>query len=316
MRLEQLEYFIEVVKCQSINKAAKNLFISQPNLSQSIGNLEKEIGSLLLKRSRQGVALTLEGMEVYNDALKILDIVGESLSSWQKTAQENLRLKGKVDIMSIPGAMTLLSNYVLLDLKKSCPNIDISIFEEAMVDTIFPLISSRATIGIGSYEIPLEDKFLRSIPDEWVIEPLMVEELTVLISKRHDFSKKEYLTSEDLKQLHLAYYDHLDRPCESDPFYVSYFKKDSFSRLNRKESILQLVAENGAVAVYPPKITQLDIYRTSGQIKALPVDSDLEFPEIMHYLAYKREHTPVEEKVIAFIRYCFNTYINTNDMEG
>lgn len=77
-----------------------------------------------------------------------------------------------------------------------------------------------------------------------------------------------------------------------------------------------MVAENGAVAVYPPKITQLDIYRTSGQIKALPVDSDLEFPEIMHYLAYKKEHTPVEEKVIAFIRYCFNTYINTNDMEG
>lgn len=315
MRLEQLEYFIEVVRCQSINKAAKNLFISQPNLSQSIANLEKEIGSLLLKRSRQGVTPTLEGVEIYRDALKILDIVGDSLESWKKTAQNNKNLQGNVAIMSIPGAMTLLSNHVLLDLKKSCPNIDISVFEEALVDTIIPLVSSRATIGIGSYEMPLEDKFLASVPDEWIIEPLMVEELSVLVSRRHPFSKKDYLTAEDLQQLHLAYYDHLDRPCESDPFYVSYFKNDSFSRLNRKESILQLVAENGAVAVYPPKITQLDIYRTSGQIRALPIDDGLDFPEIMHYLVYRKDRTSVENKVIEFVRYCFNTYINTEEVK-
>lgn len=310
MRLEQLEYFIEVVQCQSINKAAKNLFISQPNLSQSIANLEKEIGSILLKRSRQGVVPTLEGMTVYGDALKILDIVGESLEKWREVAIESQGLQGNIAIMSIPGAMTLLSNYVLLDLKKSCPNIDIAIFEEALVDTLIPLISSRATIGVGSYELPLEDKFLACKPDEWIIEPLLVEELSVLISKRHPFSKKEYLTAEDLSQLHLAYYDHIDRPCESDPFYVTYFKTGSFSRLNRKESILQLVAENGAVAVYPPKITQLDIYRTSGQIRAVPLDSDLNFPEIMHYLAYRKDFSEAEKKVIEFIRYCFNMYIS------
>ena len=175
MRLEQLEYFIEVVKCQSINQAAKNLFISQPNLSQSIANLEKEIGSLLLKRSSQGVIPTLEGIEVYNNALKVLNLVEDSLYRWKNTAYENKKLQGKVEIIAIPGAMTLLSNYVLLDLKQACPNIDISIFEAALVDTIEPLISSRATIGLGSYEMPLEETFLAAVPENWIIEPLLIE---------------------------------------------------------------------------------------------------------------------------------------------
>lgn len=315
MRLEQLEYFLEVVKCQSINQAAKNLFISQPNLSQSIANLEKEIGSLLLKRSSQGVIPTLEGIEVYNSALKILDLVEDSLCKWKNTANENKNLQGKVEVIAIPGAMTLLSNYALLDLKKACPNIDISIFEAALVDTIEPLISSRATIGLGSYEIPLEEMFLTHVPENWIIEPLLTEELTILISKRHSFAKKQKLNAEDLCQLHLAYYDQLDSSCEEDPFYVSYFKAGSFSRLNRKESILQLVAENGAVAVYPPKITQLDIYRTSGQIKALPVDENLNFPKVKHFLAYNKDCSDVEKKVVNLIRHVFNTYIVQSDIE-
>lgn len=44
MTLTQLKYIIEVANAGSINKAAGNLFITQPSLSSAIAELETEIG--------------------------------------------------------------------------------------------------------------------------------------------------------------------------------------------------------------------------------------------------------------------------------
>ena len=45
MKLEQIEQFNELAKTGNINRAAKNLYMSQPNLSRSIKHLEEEIYS-------------------------------------------------------------------------------------------------------------------------------------------------------------------------------------------------------------------------------------------------------------------------------
>jgi len=44
-----------------MNKAAQNLFISQPNLSSSIANLEKELGIYIFNRTSRGVQVTQDG---------------------------------------------------------------------------------------------------------------------------------------------------------------------------------------------------------------------------------------------------------------
>ena len=44
MKNEQLRNFIKVVDCGSINKAAEQLYVSQPSLSRSIHSLEEEMG--------------------------------------------------------------------------------------------------------------------------------------------------------------------------------------------------------------------------------------------------------------------------------
>ena len=44
MRIEQLRHVVEVARCGSMRQAALNLYISQPNLSVSIQNLEEEVG--------------------------------------------------------------------------------------------------------------------------------------------------------------------------------------------------------------------------------------------------------------------------------
>ena len=58
MKNEQLRNFIKVVDCGSINKAAEQLYVSQPSLSRSIHSLEEEMGKELVIRSNRGVTLT------------------------------------------------------------------------------------------------------------------------------------------------------------------------------------------------------------------------------------------------------------------
>ena len=52
MTFQQLTYVVEVAKNGSINKAAKNLFLSQTALSSAIKALEKELGISIFERSR------------------------------------------------------------------------------------------------------------------------------------------------------------------------------------------------------------------------------------------------------------------------
>ena len=68
MKIEQLEFLIEVVKAGSINAASKKIFISQQSLNQSLRNLEDEIGFDVLNRTKKGVTLTERGREVFSAA--------------------------------------------------------------------------------------------------------------------------------------------------------------------------------------------------------------------------------------------------------
>ena len=58
MTLQQLRYVISIAKNKSMNKAAEELFVSQPSLSSSIKDLEDEIGIELFLRTNRGVLIT------------------------------------------------------------------------------------------------------------------------------------------------------------------------------------------------------------------------------------------------------------------
>ena len=58
MRVQQLKYILKVAEVGSITEAAKLLFISQPSLSNSIKETEKEDGITIFLRSRNGITLT------------------------------------------------------------------------------------------------------------------------------------------------------------------------------------------------------------------------------------------------------------------
>lgn len=69
----QLKYIITVADIGSMNEAAKELFISQPSLSQSVKELESEIGVELFRRSNRGVVVTQEGIEFLGYARQVVE---------------------------------------------------------------------------------------------------------------------------------------------------------------------------------------------------------------------------------------------------
>lgn len=63
MTLIQLRYLIAIAETGSLNKAAEQLYVSQPSLTSAVKELEKELGITLLHRSGRGVSLTNDGAE-------------------------------------------------------------------------------------------------------------------------------------------------------------------------------------------------------------------------------------------------------------
>lgn len=61
MTLQQLKYVLQVAKDGSINEAAKNLFISQPSLSNAIKDIEEELQFSLFHRTNKGITITNDG---------------------------------------------------------------------------------------------------------------------------------------------------------------------------------------------------------------------------------------------------------------
>lgn len=63
MTLMQLRYIITISETGSLNKAADLLYVSQPSLTSSVKELEKELGITIFNRSGRGVTLTNDGAE-------------------------------------------------------------------------------------------------------------------------------------------------------------------------------------------------------------------------------------------------------------
>ncbi|GGU43961.1 LysR family transcriptional regulator [Lentzea flava] len=75
MRLRQIEYFVAICEAGSFNRAANELRVAQPSLSQQIQALEKELGAELLERGRQGISLTAAGRIFLPQARAVLAAV-------------------------------------------------------------------------------------------------------------------------------------------------------------------------------------------------------------------------------------------------
>lgn len=73
MTLNQLKYVIAISKENSLNEAAKKLYISQPSLTASLHSLEQELGFDIFLRSKSWVSLTVKGIEFLGYARSVVE---------------------------------------------------------------------------------------------------------------------------------------------------------------------------------------------------------------------------------------------------
>lgn len=306
MRLEQLKYLIEIANSKSINKAAQNLYITQPALSIAINSLEEELQYPLLKRTKKGVMLTEDGARVMKEAQMVLDII----QNWYLVQNEQTyEMEGIVHLQAIPSICVALSDTLILNLQKRYPMLSVFLHEKTPQHMVTSLANSAVNVGITSCFQYKESKFLRNVEASRLhVEKLAEDERCVMISAKNPLSEKEILTKKDLKGLTLAYYSDLtDDISES---YRKYFNPDRCFRLNSRESILQLVAEDGAVGVFPDKVTRNSQFMRNGLVKSVPMDG-VE-TKIAYYLLYPepKAMSVNELRMVEIIREQFDSIIN------
>lgn len=94
MTIQQLQYILEVHKTGSISKAASNLYLAQPNLSNAIRSLEEELGFPVFIRSNRGIRLTEQGLLVLEEAGQMLESYERMLHSVEHARAVRCRIGG------------------------------------------------------------------------------------------------------------------------------------------------------------------------------------------------------------------------------
>ena len=139
MKMHHLRDLLAVAQKGSINAAARYLGVSQPSLSRSIRELEKELGTPLLERQATGAALTPMG-DLFviraSTAMNELRLGRDEIQQMQGSVEGTV-----VACISAMGHLALLSE--ALDIfTRNCPNVVLRIIEG-----VFPVIDARLRSG-------------------------------------------------------------------------------------------------------------------------------------------------------------------------
>ncbi|AFA47610.1 LysR family transcriptional regulator [Acetobacterium woodii] len=144
MRLTYLNTFVEVIKHQSISKAADELFLSQPAVTKQLKIIEEYYGVTLLLRHDHKTLPTREGKQLYCCAQNILTENNELLRSFKNELNDST---GHIDLI----ASNYPAHYILPDLIKersqSYENITYSIKTTDSQDTYYHVRNGLFSFG-------------------------------------------------------------------------------------------------------------------------------------------------------------------------
>ena len=147
VKLELYRVFREVAEAGNISLAAENLYLSQSAVSQSVKQLEQQLGTRLFLRSPRGVTLTEDGrllFEYVRSAMGLLE-TGEDKLQQSRTLQAGTLVIGASD--------TVTSQFLLPHLDafhRRYPNIHIRIISGRSYKVLGLLRAGRVDIAFAS----------------------------------------------------------------------------------------------------------------------------------------------------------------------
>ena len=148
LELRHLRYFAAVAEAGTFTRAAERLFIAQPTLSQQVLRLEQLVGTRLLHRRRDGVALTAAGTVLLDAARDVLSLVDHGVSRTRQAAGlGRLRLR-VVMPPNLPAAL-IVRTASLLRSAADAADVDL-VWMDTPLDAGFSLIRQhQADAGLG-----------------------------------------------------------------------------------------------------------------------------------------------------------------------
>ncbi|NLM66469.1 MAG: LysR family transcriptional regulator [Enterococcus sp.] len=226
MRLEQLIYLEKIIEKGSINEAAKDLYLSQPSLSNAMKELESEMGIQLLLRNPRGVSLTEQGREFLAYSRQILDQVNLLEEKYKD-------IRPRKQAFSVSAQHYAFVVHAFVELIRTVDTEEYSFtLRETETENIFnDLASFRSELGIlylNSFNHQVMTKLFKE--KNLTFTPLFDAQPHVFVSRENPLTKKKSLTLEDLEDYPYLSYEQ----GENNSFY---FSEEILSTWDRKMNI-------------------------------------------------------------------------------
>ncbi len=154
VNLDLYRVFYTVARCGSLTKAAEELYISQPAVSQAIKQLERQLGGKLFNRVARGMELTEDGgkkmFEIVSEVLEKLDKAENDFSAITNVATGNIR---------ISASDTFVTHYLMkyiVEYHAMYPNVNLTFINSSSKQSLELIKNNKADVAFVS--IPFDEK--------------------------------------------------------------------------------------------------------------------------------------------------------------
>lgn len=227
MRIQQLHYIIKIVETGSMNEAAKQLFITQPSLSNAVRDLEREMGIDIFNRNPKGITLTKDGVEFLSYARQVVE----------QTALLEERYKSKTthrELFSVSSQhyAFVVNAFVSLLGEADMTQYELFLRETRTWEIIDDVKNFRSEIGVLFLNSYNRDVLTKMFDDNHLTyTSLFKAHPHIFVSKDNHLAKKKLIHLEDLEDFPYLSYD-------QGIHNSFYFSEEIMSQIPHKKSIV------------------------------------------------------------------------------
>ncbi|HEX6179101.1 MAG TPA: transcriptional regulator CynR [Thermoanaerobaculia bacterium] len=247
MELRHIRSFLAVADAGHLTRAADELNLSQPALSQQVRQLEQELGTALFDRIGRGIRLTDAGEVFRVSARRILHEVTQA-----QTAIDELRAlaRGTLAVGVVQTVNAYLIPSVVSRFSTAHPGIAVRVDELAADDVEQRLL--EGTLGVGLTFVPTRQAGL-------AVEPLFGEELVLITSDRRRFGKRRRVALRTLadEPLVLLSQKFCTRRVIDGAFAAAGIRPRIAVEMNSIEGILRTVRSTSGTTIAPELVTRI-----------------------------------------------------------
>ncbi|GEM_PF-45390 len=180
MNILHLKYVVSIAENGSINKAAEEMHVAQPNLSRVVKEMEADLGIQFFRRSSKGMRLTPDGELFVNQAKKILEQVDDMERLYKEKKAKKLRFS-----ISVPRASYISDAFAAFSKTLGREDMEIFYHETNSLQAVKNILEVGYNLGIIRYAADY-DKYFRQMLLEKGLKGELVAEFKYVLIMRED----------------------------------------------------------------------------------------------------------------------------------